>query len=203
MRTPPASVRCAASISELGDHVALTLLIGGARSGKSSLAVDIGHRHHAAGLAVTYIATAPLPSVENVDDDMALRISRHRDERPAVWNTIEEEVDLIAALDRCGDGLAIIDCLTLWISNLMWRDVSDDEIRSQASRAATAAAARPEPTVAITNEVGLGIHPESDLGRRYRDVLGWVNQAWAAVADPALLLVAGRALPLTDPWRHL
>lgn len=180
-----------------------TLLIGGARSGKSSLAVDIGHRHHAAGGDVTYIATAPLPSVDNVDDDMAERIARHRDERPASWSTIEEEVDLIAALDRCGDGLAIIDCLTLWTSNLMWRDATDDDIRRRASDAAAAAVGRSGPTVAITNEVGLGIHPENELGRRYRDVLGRVNQVWAAVADPALLLVAGRALPLTDPWHHL
>jgi adenosyl cobinamide kinase/adenosyl cobinamide phosphate guanylyltransferase len=183
--------------------MALTLLIGGARSGKSSLAVDIGHRHHAAGLDVSYIATAPLPSAEHVDDDMTSRITRHRDERPQAWTTIEEEVDLIGALDRCGDGLAIIDCLTLWTSNLMWRDTTDDEIRSRASAAASAAIRRGAPTVAITNEVGLGVHPETDLGRRYRDVLGWVNQEWAAVADPALLLVAGRALPLTDPWQHL
>jgi len=183
--------------------MALTLLIGGARSGKSSLAVDLGHRHHAAGLEVTYIATAPLPSTEHVDDDMAERISRHRDERPASWVSIEEEVDLIGALERCADGLAIIDCLTLWTSNMMWRDATDDEIRHQANDAAAVALARSGPTVAITNEVGLGIHPETELGRRYRDVLGWVNQAWASVADPALLLVAGRALPLGDPWRHL
>ena len=69
--------------------------------------------------------------------------------------------------------------------------------------AALAAGARVEPTVVITNEVGLGIHPETDLGRRCRDVLGWVNQGWAEVADPALLLVAGQAVPLTDPWTHL
>lgn len=183
--------------------MALTLLIGGARSGKSSLAVDIGHRHHAAGLDVTYIATAPLPSTEHVDDDMAGRISRHREERPASWATIEEEIDLVGTLDRCVDGLVIIDCLTLWTSNLMWREATDDEIRDRANEAAAAAVGRSGPTVAITNEVGLGVHPETELGRRYRDVLGWVNQSWAAVADPALLLVAGRALPLTDPWQHL
>jgi adenosylcobinamide kinase/adenosylcobinamide-phosphate guanylyltransferase len=176
----------------------LTLLIGGARSGKSSLAVDIGHRHHANGGPVTYIATAPV-----IDDDMAERIDRHRDERPNTWSTLEEEVDLAGALSSVPEGLVLIDCLTLWTSNLMWRDHSDDEIRDLATATAQAAAARQAPTVAITNEVGLGIHPETDLGRRYRDVHGWVNQAWASVADPALLLVAGRALPLTDPWQHL
>ncbi len=175
----------------------LTLLIGGARSGKSSLAVDIGHRHHAAGLDVTYIATAPA-----LDDDMAERIERHRHERPPAWTTVEEEVDLTAAL-RSAAGLVIVDCLTVWTSNLMWRDLSDDEIRRRASQAAVAAAERDQPTVAITNEVGLGVHPETELGRRYRDVLGWVNQSWAQVADPALLLVAGRAVRLDDPWRFL
>ncbi|MFT4659439.1 MAG: adenosylcobinamide kinase/adenosylcobinamide-phosphate guanylyltransferase [Candidatus Aldehydirespiratoraceae bacterium] len=176
----------------------LTLLIGGARSGKSSLAVDIGHRYHVDGAPVTYIATAPV-----IDDDMAERIDRHRDERPQSWSTIEEETDLVGALDSVTEGLVLIDCLTLWTSNLMWSEVGDDEIRNLAAKTASAAASRDDPTVAITNEVGLGIHPETDLGRRYRDVLGWVNQAWAATADPALLLVAGRALPLTDPWRHL
>jgi adenosylcobinamide kinase / adenosylcobinamide-phosphate guanylyltransferase len=178
--------------------MALTLLIGGARSGKTSLAVDIGHRHDAAGIAVTYVATAPV-----VDDDMAGRIDRHRAERPAEWSTIEQEVDLVEALESVPTGLVIIDCLTLWTSNLMWRNMSDDAICAAADLAAHAVASRPEPTVAITNEVGLGIHPETDLGRRYRDVLGWVNQSWADVASTSLLLVAGRAIELTDPWTHL
>jgi adenosyl cobinamide kinase/adenosyl cobinamide phosphate guanylyltransferase len=178
--------------------MAITLLIGGARSGKSSLAVDIGHRHDAAGIPVSYIATAPA-----VDDDMAERIERHRAERPASWNTIEEETDLLGALAKVDVGLVIIDCLTLWTSNLMWRGVADEEIRDLAVAAAEAAAARDDPTVAITNEVGLGIHPETDLGRRYRDVLGRVNQAWAKIADPTLLLVAGQATRLEDPWTHL
>ncbi len=176
----------------------LTLLIGGARSGKSSLAVQIGHRHWAAGMAVTYIATAP-----EFDADLTGRVERHRAERPAGWATIEEEVDLVGALSTAESGLAIVDCLTLWTSNLMWRDLTDDEIRERSADAVAAALARDEPTVVITNEVGLGIHPETELGRRYRDVLGWVNQDWARAADPALLLVAGRALPLTDPWQFL
>lgn len=181
--------------------MALTLLIGGARSAKSSLAVEIGHRHHAAGIPVTYIATAP--SVEHPrDHDMADRIERHRKERPATWSTVEEELDLTGALTGLV-GLVIVDCLTLWTSNLMWREFTDDAITARATEAAAVAAARDDPTVVITNEVGLGVHPETGLGRRYRDVLGWVNQAWAEVADPALLLVAGRAVRLDDPWDHL
>lgn len=176
----------------------LTFLIGGARSGKSSLAVDIGHRHHAAGIPVTYIATAPV-----IDDDMANRVQRHREERPPEWSTIEEEIDLLGALAKVESGLVIVDCLTLWTSNLMWRNLTDTEIRRHSEDAVTAAAERSDPTVVISNEVGLGIHPETDLGRRYRDVLGWVNQTWASAADPALFLVAGQALRLTDPWEHL
>lgn len=175
--------------------MSLTLLIGGARSGKSSLAVDIGHRHAAAGLAVTYIATAP-----RIDADMEERIDRHREERPATWTTIEEQLDLRSALVSCDDGLAIIDCLTLWTSNLMSVDRADDAIRAIATETAAAAAARHGPTVVITNEVGLGVHPENELGRRYRDLLGWVNQSWASAAATTLLLVAGRAVRLTDPW---
>lgn len=178
--------------------MALTLLIGGARSGKSSFAVDIGHRHHAAGIAVTYVATASA-----LDDDMAQRIERHRAERPSAWATIEETTDLIGALDRVGAGLAIIDCLTLWTANLMLQDHSDESIDRLATTAAARAAARDDPTLVISNEVGLGVHPDTELGRRYRDVLGRVNQVWAAEADTTLLMVAGRATRLDDAWTLL
>jgi adenosylcobinamide kinase / adenosylcobinamide-phosphate guanylyltransferase len=175
--------------------MSLTLLLGGARSGKSSLAVEIGRRFDG---PVTYVATAPV-----VDDDMADRIERHRDERPASWRTIEEEVDLDGAIRSVDEGLVIVDCVTLWTSNLMWREIDDDEIRRRAADAAATCAARSERVVVISNEVGLGVHPEAELGRRYRDLLGWVNQSFAAVADPALLLVAGKAVVLSDPWQTL
>lgn len=175
--------------------MALTLLFGGARSGKSALAVALGKRH---GRAVTYIATAPA-----VDDDMTARIERHRAERPASWSTTEEPLDLAGAIAAAPNTMILIDCLTLWGSNLMWHDRSDDEIRLLAGSTADLAASLPTPVVAISNEVGLGIHPETALGRRYRDVLGRVNQAWVAAADTNLLLVAGRAIPLDDPWDHL
>ena len=176
----------------LGRAVGLTVLLGGARSGKSSLAVDIGLRHDG---PVTYIATAPA-----LDQDMTDRIERHRTERPPEWTTIEERTDLVGALIAAGDSLAIIDCLTLWTSNVMWEGRSDAEIQELAVGAARQAAARSVPVVAVTNEVGLGIHPETDLGRRYRDVLGRVNQAWAGESTRSLLLVAGRALELRDPF---
>jgi len=174
---------------------ALTLLLGGARSGKSALAVEIGRRHHG---PVTFIATSPL----SIDGDLSQRIARHRAERPA-WPTIEEPVDLRGALAAVGDGLAIVDCVTLWVNNLLQRGDDDTAIEAAAADVAATTARRPGPTVVITNEVGLGVHPPTELGRRYRDVLGRVNQRWAAAAETALLLVAGRALPLTDPWTLL
>ncbi|MEO6125296.1 MAG: bifunctional adenosylcobinamide kinase/adenosylcobinamide-phosphate guanylyltransferase [Ilumatobacteraceae bacterium] len=180
----------------------LTLLIGGARSGKSDLAVQIGERHERsldpASPTVTFIATA-----QRFDDDMDNRINRHRAERPP-WPTIEEPLALDAALALTpDDSLAIIDCLTLWVSNAMLAEWPDTDTEMAAARFARLAADRGGPTVVVTNEVGLGIHPETDLGRRYRDLLGRVNRSWAAAADRTLLLVAGRILPLHDPWEFL
>lgn len=181
--------------------MALTVLIGGARSAKSSLAVEWGRR---CSDPITYVATAPRPDdATEPDDDMTDRIVRHRAERPAAWSTIEETVDLAGALDRCDGTPAIVDCLTLWTSNLMWLGRSDSEIDRLATATAERAAGHGRPVLAITNEVGLGVHPETELGRRYRDVLGRVNQRWVAAAERSLLLVAGRAVELRDPWELL
>ncbi len=173
----------------------LTLLLGGARSGKTSLAVQLAERHTG---PVVYVATAPV-----TDDDMAARIDRHRRERPAHWTTIEEQLDLAAAIAAAAGSMILIDCLTLWTSNLMWADRPDDVIERTADEIATTCAQLTDPVVAITNEVGMGVHPETELGRRYRDVLGRVNQIWASRADTALLMVAGRAIRLTDPHEHV
>jgi adenosyl cobinamide kinase/adenosyl cobinamide phosphate guanylyltransferase len=172
----------------------LTLLLGGARSGKSALAVELGRRHDG---PVTFLATCP-----PLDADLADRIARHRAERPE-WPTIEEGCDVAGALSRCGDDLVILDCLTLWVSNLMHRGDDDAAIEGMAASTAELAVSRTGPTVAISNEVGLGVHPETPLGRRYRDLLGRVNQIWATRADHALLLVAGKAVRLTEPLQLL
>jgi adenosylcobinamide kinase/adenosylcobinamide-phosphate guanylyltransferase len=177
----------------MASFAALTLLIGGARSGKSSMAVELGRRHNG---PVTVIATL-VPD----DDALVARVTRHRAERPE-WPTIEAPHDLVGALGRAA-GLAIVDCLTLWVSNLMLRGDDDEAIDNAAVLAAEAAAQRGEPTVVISNEVGLGVHPETELGLRYRDVLGRVNHRFATRAETALLLVAGRALALEDPWSLL
>jgi adenosylcobinamide kinase / adenosylcobinamide-phosphate guanylyltransferase len=172
--------------------VTLVVLLGGARSGKSALAVRLAAER---GAPVTFVATA-----RPGDEEMAERIRRHRRERPEEWSTIEEPVDVVAAIERApaGDTL-VVDCLSLWVANVL-EGVNDVEDRART--AAAACAARSALTVAVSNEVGLGIVPATPLGRRYRDVLGRVNAIWAAVADDALLVVAGRALRL-EPAAHV
>jgi len=176
--------------------MALTLLLGGARSGKSVLAV------RAAGAwagPVEVVVTA-----EARDAEMAARIERHRAARPAGWRTVEAPVELEAALrDAAAGALVIVDCLTLWVSNLMELGLDDAEVERRAAEVAALAASRAAPTLAISNEVGSGIVPAQALARRYRDLLGQVNATWAAAAEQALLLVAGRALPLRDPLAAL
>jgi len=168
--------------------VSLTLLVGGARSGKSTLAV---RRASSAG-AVVFIATG-----EAGDEEMAARIEAHRSERPAGWTTVEEPVELRAALESSpATAFLIVDCLSLWVSNLIGRDWDDAAIETESVRVAEAAHGRGGQTVVVTNEVGLGVVPATPLGRRYRDVLGRVNAAFAEAADEALLVVAGRTLRL-------
>ena len=171
--------------------MALTVLLGGARSGKSALAQRLAGRWDG---PVTVVATG-----QARDAEMAGRIARHGAARPAGWRTVEEPLELAAALAAAGDACVVVDCLTLWVSNLLERGLADGEVDARARAAAATAAARPAPTVAVSNEVGSGIVPADPLSRRYRDLLGQVNAAWAAAADRALLLVAGRAVPLADP----
>jgi adenosylcobinamide kinase / adenosylcobinamide-phosphate guanylyltransferase len=170
----------------------LTVLLGGARSGKSSLAIDLARQ---TGRPVTYIATG-----EPLDAEFAARIDRHRAERPATWQTIEEPTELEAALAQPVDRAAvIIDCLTLWVANLCGRDLTEEAILGRASGVATLASHRTSPVIVVTNEVGSGIVPADALSRSYRDVLGRVNACFAAHADAAFLVVAGRVLPLVEP----
>jgi adenosyl cobinamide kinase/adenosyl cobinamide phosphate guanylyltransferase len=171
--------------------VSLVVLLGGARAGKSALAVELAREWSG---PVTYVATA-----EARDDEMAERIERHRDERPGAWRTIEEPVALRDALGAVDPGAyVIVDCLTLWVANLLERG---DDVLAEAAEAADVAAAREAPTVVITNEVGLGVVPATPLGREYRDLLGAVNAAFVSHAEEAVLVVAGRALPLVPSWR--
>lgn len=167
----------------------LTVLVGGARSGKSALAVDLADR---SGRPVVFVATAT-PG----DEEMADRIARHRAERPADWTTVEEPLDLVAAFDRAGDdACVVVDCLSLWTMNAI--DRSDDEVLALVGEQVARAHRRVGPTIVVGNEVGSGIVPGDPATRRYRDLLGRVNAAWARAADQAVLVVAGRVVPLAD-----
>lgn len=173
--------------------MSLTFLVGGARSGKSSLAVRLGTEHDG---PVTFVATSP--RIDG-DHDLDHRIERHRADRPG-WPTVEEQHDLDDALATIGpDSLVIVDCLSLWVSNLMFRGDDADAIVQAARSFARNAAQRAAPTVVVSNETGMGVHPETIEGREYRDILGMANQAVASEASRALLMVAGRAIELREP----
>lgn len=160
----------------------LVVLLGGARSGKSLRAVKLAAE---AGAPVTFVATG-----EGRDEEMEARIESHRRERPAGWVTIEEPLDLRAALESAVAGsTVVVDCLSLWVANLLEQGREPDDL-------APLAASRPGLTIAVSNEVGLGIVPVNELARRYRDLLGRVNAAWVAASDEAFLCVAGRTIPL-------
>ncbi|HKE01685.1 MAG TPA: bifunctional adenosylcobinamide kinase/adenosylcobinamide-phosphate guanylyltransferase [Planctomycetota bacterium] len=165
----------------------LVVLLGGARSGKSTLAVELATRE---GAPVTFLATG-----EAGDDEMAARIAEHRASRPSEWTTVEEPVALRAAIEAApAGGTLVVDCLSLWVANVLDRGGVEDEARA----CAAAAAARAGLTVAVSNEVGLGVVPATPLGREYRDVLGRVNASWVVASDRAYFVVAGRALRLED-----
>jgi adenosylcobinamide kinase/adenosylcobinamide-phosphate guanylyltransferase len=171
----------------------LTVLLGGARSGKSTLAVQMAERQP---LPVSFVATA-----EPFDDDLRERVERHRAERPPHWNTVECAVELADAVRAVpADHFLVVDCLTVWMGNLFAHQV---ERPTAVAALVDALAQRAGDTVVVTNEVGMGIHPETPLGREYRDELGRLNQAVAAIADTTMLLVAGRAVRLHDPWELL
>jgi adenosyl cobinamide kinase/adenosyl cobinamide phosphate guanylyltransferase len=175
----------------------LVLLIGGARSGKSELALRLAHAQTA---PVVFLATG-----EARDDEMTARIDQHRRERPPTWQTIEEPLQLRETLETIDEkSCVIVDCLTLWAANALER-LGAADAETQAEAAAATAAARSGLTIAVSNEVGLGLVSDNPLGRSYRDLLGRVNTLWADAAERTYLLVAGRPLPLmrTDSLEEL
>ncbi len=166
-----------------------TLLLGGARSGKSALAEEMAKARRE---EVVFVATATAE-----DDEMAERIALHRRGRPASWATVEEPSDLAAALGRVdADAFVVLDCLTLWVSNLCAEGLDDDTVLRRGDELARLLARRPGSGVVVSNEVGSGIVPVDDLARRYRDLLGRVNIGFATHAERTLLVVAGKTLEL-------
>ncbi len=140
--------------------------------------------------------TTMVATGEPLDDEMKEKIARHRSERPASWATLEEPLDIGAALAAAGGGTVVIDCVTLWVANLLGIGRGDAEVVDEARKVATLAAERSGPVIVVSNEVGYGIVPGDPLSRRYRDLLGRVNSVFAERAGDAFLVVAGRVIPL-------
>jgi adenosylcobinamide kinase / adenosylcobinamide-phosphate guanylyltransferase len=171
----------------------LTLILGGARSGKSRFAQSLCRD----AATVVYVATARAE-----DAEMRERVERHKAERPAHWLTVEEPLNLVDAVRGISPAtqMILIDCLTVWLSNLMWemREQPVSAIENAIYRAldGLAAAAGNADIVAVSNEVGSGVVPESSVGRAFRDLHGFLNQRAAALAERVFLIVAGIAIPI-------
>ena len=183
--------------------MAIELILGGARSGKSRFAEQRAHAH---GGPVTVIATA-----EAGDPEMAARIARHRADRPAHWHTIETTTALAATLHKAcrPEACVIVDCLTLWLANLLTdapvglcapHDAATTPVWQIEQEALLRALPElPGTVLLVANEVGLGLVPESPLGRLFRDEAGRLNQAIATLAERVTFVAAGLPLPLKPP----
>ncbi|MHB2028053.1 MAG: bifunctional adenosylcobinamide kinase/adenosylcobinamide-phosphate guanylyltransferase [Acidimicrobiales bacterium] len=168
--------------------MSLVLVLGGEKSGKSRFALEMARRQSA---PVTFIATG-----EGRDASMRERIARHREERPTTWTTIEDPLHLSRSLKSVRDEeCVIIDCLTLWTSNTL-EHVGASETEKRASKISRVAGARTGLTLAVSNEVGLGIVAANELARTYSELLGRVNTLWANAANDVYFMIAGRALSL-------
>lgn len=162
----------------------ITLITGGARSGKSGHAIALASR----AARIHLVATG-----EALDDEMARRIAHHKATRPAEIATIEEPRELARALESL-EGISdrvIVECLTLWVSNLMGAGYDDARILADGRIVAERARAASFDAIFVTDEVGSAIVPDNPLARRFRDLLGWVNQELARAADEVVLMVAG------------
>ena len=170
----------------------ITLILGGARSGKSSYAQRLAEEF---GKSVTFIATA-----QALDDEMAARIQKHQTDRPSTWETLEIPFDIASCVRQIKSNVVILDCITLMITNLMMQYVNDDLVEEEPFLAAVQeeidefieAVQQPgQDWFIVSNEVGLGLVPPYQMGRAYRDALGWANQRLAREADHVLFMVAG------------
>ena len=162
------------------------LVLGGARSGKSRHAQALAE---ATGLRRTYLATA-----EARDEEMAARIAQHQAERGAGWQTLEAPLDMPNALGTVADNdVVLVDCLTLWLTNVM---LGDRDVEKEMEALVAALVAAPQPVILVSNEVGLGLVPETPLGRAFRDAQGRLNQRMAEEVAEVRFVAAGLPLVL-------
>ncbi|MYF65904.1 MAG: bifunctional adenosylcobinamide kinase/adenosylcobinamide-phosphate guanylyltransferase, partial [Chloroflexi bacterium] len=168
-----------------------TLVLGGARAGKSTYAQELASR----GGRVLFVATA-----EAGDPDMEARIEAHRESRPAQWDTIEEPLDLVGALEPAADryDTVLLDCLTLWVSNMLLSERPHD-IPAEARRLLELYEQGDASWIVVSNEVGLGVIPANELGRAFADELGRANQLVAEEADAVYFMAAGLPLAMKRP----
>ncbi len=163
----------------------MILITGGCRSGKSRYALDYANRHFSKKI---YLATG-----EVLDQEMARRVEIHRKARGPEWQTIEEPIEVGDKITQHGDKVEVIllDCLTLWLSNLLLRWDHESRIMGEVERLIKAIKQSQTNLIIVTNEVGMGIVPEASLGRRFRDLSGMANQKIAEAADTVIFMVSG------------
>lgn len=170
----------------------VTLILGGARSGKSSHAQSLAEE---SAKAVTFLATA-----QALDDEMSARIQKHKSERPADWQTLEVPLDIASHVKEIESEVIILDCITLLVSNLLMQFVQQDlvdealflsSLQREMKELLSVLRTTDQHWLIISNEVGLGLVPEYQMGRVYRDGLGWANQTLAREADKVIFMVAG------------
>jgi adenosylcobinamide kinase/adenosylcobinamide-phosphate guanylyltransferase len=182
-------------MTQSGELPGVSLVLGGARSGKSRWAENLA----ASGAgAPVYLATA-----EARDREMRERIERHRERRGELWRTIEEPVDIreVLARERAPDRVVLVDCLTLWLSNLM---AAERDVENEIERLLRCLDDPAGPIVFVSNEVGMGIVPTNELARNFRDHAGLLNQKVAAKAALVVFIAAGLPLSLKAPpgWKY-
>ena len=179
-----------------------TLIVGGARSGKSRFAQELAEK---TGKAVLFVATA-----EAGDEEMSRRIEKHRKSRPASWRTLEATCNLSGRISReiSGEGVVIIDCITLLVNNITGsygnrgsEDVVEEKVTAEISELIECIDQTDARFIIVSNEVGLGLVPANKLGRLYRDILGRANQLLARRADEVYLMVCGLPVAIKPPGR--
>jgi adenosylcobinamide kinase/adenosylcobinamide-phosphate guanylyltransferase len=170
----------------------ITLILGGARSGKSSYAQRMAEESKE---TVTFLATA-----QALDEEMSTRIQKHRAERPAGWDTLELPTQIASHIPRINTGIVILDCITLLMSNLLMQFVQEDRVdeipymaavQKEIEELISQVRNQHQHWIIVSNEVGLGLVPAYQMGRVYRDAIGWANQRLAREADKVIFMVAG------------